>query len=473
MLLFVSVFSQNEQDALRYSFIQGGGTARYMAMGGAYGAIGADMSAASTNPAGLGRYSKSEFVFTPGFNLVENSTNYNGTNAFNSNSSVNFTNFGYVGTMVNDKPDMSPWKTVQVGIVYNKLNNYNYSSRITGDSPSSITHYMANRANGYTVEDNLVGDAFYSGLFIDGEMIYEDPNQANTYYSYIETDVTQNKDIIRSGQLGETTISVSGNYDDMLYVGGSIGFQKVKYFQESTYSENIIDQSKSLITDMAYTETLYTTGNGYNIKLGTLYLPMDWLRLGVAYHTRTAMSLRDVYTSTLNSNDTTGYFAEVYSPDGNFDYRIKTPSKTLFSAAVVLKKRAIISADYEFYDLSKSLLKATSYDFKTENSLIQTIYQATNAFKMGAEFKVNDFFVLRGGFAVYSSPIKKEFVATTPNRQTISFGGGYRRNNFFWDVAISSTQWKEDYFVYDPNLVDAAQTKYGQIQFINTFGFRF
>lgn len=64
---FVCSFSiwsiaQNEEDVLRYSQIEFSGTARYVGLGGAYGAIGADFSSLSSNPAGIGVYKRSEFT---------------------------------------------------------------------------------------------------------------------------------------------------------------------------------------------------------------------------------------------------------------------------------------------------------------------------------------------------------------------------------------------------------------------------
>jgi hypothetical protein len=227
LLVGVVALAQNEMDVLRYSYITGGGTARYMSMGGAFGALGADMSAASTNPAGLGRYSKSELVFTPGYHLGENRSTYNGTTAYNTKGTINFTNIGYVGTMVNEKPDLSRWKSAQIGIVYNKLHNFNFNTTISGESPSSITHMMVNYANGYSQQNNIDYDPFFSGLALLGELIYEDENEPEKYRSYVETDVRQTKTIDQSGQLGETAISFSGNYDDMLYIGGTIGIQRL------------------------------------------------------------------------------------------------------------------------------------------------------------------------------------------------------------------------------------------------------
>ena len=81
-MLFVTsnIFAQNEIDALRYSYNQYGGTARFVAMGGAFNALGGDFSAVGINPAGIGIYKKSEFTFTPGFYTTRTDSKYNNTN---------------------------------------------------------------------------------------------------------------------------------------------------------------------------------------------------------------------------------------------------------------------------------------------------------------------------------------------------------------------------------------------------------
>ena len=78
VLLFSStiLFAQNEVDALRYSENFNGGTARYMSMGGAFGALGGDLSVLSTNPAGIAVFRTSKFSFTPGMYYNEINSNY-------------------------------------------------------------------------------------------------------------------------------------------------------------------------------------------------------------------------------------------------------------------------------------------------------------------------------------------------------------------------------------------------------------
>jgi len=119
--------AQNSADALRFSQFGIGGTARTIAIGGSIGALGADFSVASTNPAGLGAYRSSEFTMTPSLflnnvdaNLVDGGTNPSGQNITN----FNFSNIGVVFNKNIDR-DNSKWKTSNFSIGINRLTNFN------------------------------------------------------------------------------------------------------------------------------------------------------------------------------------------------------------------------------------------------------------------------------------------------------------------------------------------------------------
>src|SRR5690554_7005584 len=57
LLLYQVAFAQNEADVLRYSTTDVFGSARFEAMAGSFGGLGADISAIQINPAGMGRFS--------------------------------------------------------------------------------------------------------------------------------------------------------------------------------------------------------------------------------------------------------------------------------------------------------------------------------------------------------------------------------------------------------------------------------
>ena len=65
----INISSQVVTDAVRYSLLDVGGTARSVGIGGAIGALGADFSVLSTNPAGAAAYRRSEFTFTPALDI--------------------------------------------------------------------------------------------------------------------------------------------------------------------------------------------------------------------------------------------------------------------------------------------------------------------------------------------------------------------------------------------------------------------
>src|ERR1035437_8662519 len=105
IVLPVAVIAQSAVDAIRYSAIYFGGTARYSSMGGAFGAIGADFSTLSTNPAGLGVYRKNEFTFTPSFYTGKTSSTFDGKTSDVQKYNFNLGNLGMVWAMKTNKPD--------------------------------------------------------------------------------------------------------------------------------------------------------------------------------------------------------------------------------------------------------------------------------------------------------------------------------------------------------------------------------
>lgn len=66
VLLFftTSVSGQTLEDVLRYSTTNQNGTARYNAMGGAFGALGGDFGAIANNPAASSVFEITEFGIT-------------------------------------------------------------------------------------------------------------------------------------------------------------------------------------------------------------------------------------------------------------------------------------------------------------------------------------------------------------------------------------------------------------------------
>ena len=96
VMLLVSARAQNEQDALSYSQSSLFGSARVQGAGGAFGALGADLSAIAINPAGIGLYRRSEFSGSFGVTAYLTDSKYIGTSSSESKTNLNIPQFGFV-----------------------------------------------------------------------------------------------------------------------------------------------------------------------------------------------------------------------------------------------------------------------------------------------------------------------------------------------------------------------------------------
>ena len=84
------VYGQDITDAVRYSNDEVKGTARFRAMGGAFGALGGDLSAVNINPASSAVFTQSRASFTTGFNSISNNSEYFGSSLSDTDSNINF-----------------------------------------------------------------------------------------------------------------------------------------------------------------------------------------------------------------------------------------------------------------------------------------------------------------------------------------------------------------------------------------------
>ncbi|MFV0554518.1 MAG: hypothetical protein ACK5LR_07415, partial [Mangrovibacterium sp.] len=163
-------FAQNMVAAYRLSNVSLQGTARATAMGNAFGAVGGDFTSSSINPAGLGLYVKDEFVATMQLGNYQNKASYLNMNTETAQDNFSLPNMGYVGIMKTDPSLNSSLVTVNFGIGYNRMNNFNTSNIIRGTgATSSMLDILTDNVNiGYV-------DDFYEGVAIKAGAIYQ-PN---------------------------------------------------------------------------------------------------------------------------------------------------------------------------------------------------------------------------------------------------------------------------------------------------------
>ncbi len=481
ILSLIAIFSiafanaQNEVDALRYSQTFTGGTARSISMGGAFGSLGGDFSSLSINPAGIGVYRNSEFTISPTLQYNTTASNFMNKTYNDFDYDFNLNNLGVVFSFTS-KNATEGWISTNIGFGVNRINDFNSNSLTKGiNNSSSVTDYFASKANG----NDIPGlDPFDTFMAWDGYLIDPSSDTAMPFgyqSAFANYGQEQSHTVNSSGSMKEYVFSLGANYSHKLYLGATIGIQSINYKQSIIHSEEDPANVNAIsnFNELTYIQKLSTRGNGFNMKLGAILRPVDWMRLGVAVHTPTMLSLRDEYSSSLHSNvsaiDTT-----MYSPNGAYDYNVNTPFKAIGSMSFVVDKRALISIDYEYVDYSNIRMRGDGYDFSDENEAIQTAYVATGNIKAGLEYKVGPF-SLRAGYGLYGSPYASDQINKDAFYTTYSGGLGIKDNNFYFDIAYMYTDHSEEYFMYNPQYinVDPTTINSNKNKVVATFGFKF
>jgi len=470
--------AQNEFDALRYSTLDFYGEARFSAMGGSFGALGANLSALSINPGGIGVYKSSDFSFTPVFNYNYSESSKNGNNTPDGKLNFHFGNIGLEGYFNAN----NGWKNVNMAIGYNRTSNYNSSISInsTTDSSSLNTYVKELNANGGTLGSDVSSKyPFSSNLayqtYLVNPLVTDSLKYDNVFTN--SKNITQNTRYETRGGSGEIYFAFGGNYSDKLYVGASLGIPTIKYVYDRNYTETAnVNDTLTQFNSFTVHDYVKTTGAGVNLKLGLIYKVVDWFRIGAAFHTPTLLSLTDEWKTTVTSEDKTGTQLTQSSPVGNFNYLVTTPYRFISSASFIIGNHGVINGDYEIVDYSSARISTdnvsgtSSADFSVENQNIRTNFQLASNIRIGTEWRF-DPFKLRAGYRHQGNAINNTFNANTAS-STYSVGIGIQQNYYYFDIAYALKRYR----VQSPIIADQqdfAAVNLNDHYFSFTLGFRF
>lgn len=472
-----SCFAQNETDALRFSQTFYGGTARFVSMGGAFGALGGDQSVIATNPAGIAIFRSSELSATPSLFYNKSKTNYFNNEAVDYKYDFNFGNIGFVSTYKSDREE-NDWKSTSFGIGYSRTNSYDNNILIEGtNNNSSMIDFFVNRANG-NKSNNL--DSYLEGLAFETWIIDTIPGSPTQYKNpFSNYGETQRKEITTSGSSGEYIFSLGSNYKHVLYLGASLSIHRLNYEENSTYSEIAPGNILGNLESFTYTQGISTSGTGYSFKMGAIARPIDWIRIGASVITPTFYSLEDNFHSRLESkfeNDI-NYSANSGESDFISNYELTTPVKAMASVGFVINKIALVCLEYEYTDYSTARLRDSKldYSFNNENKAIQNSFQTVSNIKTGAEYSVNNFRI-RGGFSYYTSPYKSSQLNKNATKIALSCGFGIKTNNSFLDFAFVHNIGATYYYLYTmPSNagVEPSKITSSSNQLLITLGYKF
>ncbi|MGI8635104.1 MAG: OmpP1/FadL family transporter, partial [Segetibacter sp.] len=295
-LFSLAVNAQAPEDILRYSYLPQHGSARNMAIGGAMGSLGGDINALFVNPAGLGLYKTREFALTPAFGFNNNKADYRGTSMTANKSAFDL---GTSGLVVGFNSPYSKWTSQAFSIGINQTANFNNVVSYKGvNNLSSFSEQYAEEISahniniGGTLNDPRFAYGTYPAIYTYLVDVFKikNPNGADSI-SVIQglpekilekgIGLNQEKTVTTKGGIYEVALGYAANMDDKFYVGGSLGIPIVSYNRITSFRES--DPSGNTNRDFSYfqhNDTLSTKGFGINARLGIIFKPVEFVRLG-------------------------------------------------------------------------------------------------------------------------------------------------------------------------------------------------
>jgi len=462
LFVFFSIFSsalmaQISSDALLFSERLQPNTARSMAVGGALGALGADMSSLNSNPAGLAVYRGSEFSISPGLQFANIQSQFlaDSTLPRSSNNRLSF-NLGSVG-LVLAQEQSTDWRYVNFGLSFGRTASFNRTYSFSGTSTGSrIINFTqeANAAN--ALPDDL--DPFEERLAWDAYFI-DNPGGGTDYVgSVVDSNraYIQKSQLVRqSGGINELNIALAGNYKNRLYIGGSLGITFLNFRDFRSYSEEEPTGNMDF-KRLNFDEIRTVKGTGINLKLGLIYRVNKRLRVGLSMHTPTAMSLTENLDTELSGavvwNDTlreTSATEPWVSPTAEYKQDFFSPwvfalsmGHTFGGKTDPIKGYLGIDGEYlnyagSSYALQASDENATAGDqafIDAVNNAITDTYQGAYRLRVGGEIAINSL-RLRAGYRLQSSPYLDQVKGVNDLRHDITAGFGFRQEHVFFDLS--------------------------------------
>lgn len=455
--LLFSPFLSNGQsiaDVIRFSYQEPGGTARYTATGGSMGAIGPDLGAVNSNPAGIGLYRKSEFSISPAFISTGTTarllSDKNGSALSENKLGLNIQNFGMVFT---SQPVHDKWKQMNFAITLNNLNHFSSATRFNGTSQGTLLQRFQEIAN-----TDIGLDDFETGIASEAGALYDlngDGKYDIDYQLSPKALLQREQEIQNSGSLSELAFTLAGNYNEKVSMGLTVGVPFVSYYNVRNYKES--DPVKApggvpYFKDLSYREELSTTGGGANFKLGVIVKPQQNIRIGMAVHSPTFFNVSDIYQNELeynyfeNANETGTFLGSKAVAEGSFEYRFKTPWRYFGNVGLVLGKKGFIGGEVEYVNYAANRFNYNGFEEAENESNIEItgrLGQAV-AIRMGGEAVISNVYRLRAGLQFYTSPFKDDETSKT----ILSIGGGRRGEKYFFDVCFRFNQFNEVFFPY-------------------------
>lgn len=480
------------------------GTARYVGMGGAMDALGADISTIGTNPAGIGLFRKSQVNASFGFvsqSDVSNSSFVNKTNM----------SFDQVGIVLATRTNSRSY--LNVAFNYHKSRNFDQileaSGRLQNASQNKLSYIkgynglfeLKTNNNGMLVADegtfSQVDYLHYNTVLPDGDEL--------TYINCDQYDMNRSS----NGYIGEYDFNISGNINNRVYLGFTFGIHDVHYNSYVDYLESASNGFASNLVDERR-----ITGTGFDFKAGIIVRPVEEspFRFGLSVASPIFYDLESANSTSLMTNDgNRTSISEVY------EFRMNTPWKFGVSLGHTIDNMLAIGVGYEYADYATIDNRYkdggyydewdgwhdTSSSDHVMNADTKANLKGVHTFKVGAELKPDANMAIRLGYNYVSAAYKTDayrdqslntdgvyYSSTTDytnwkDTHRITCGFGYQINKFNIDLAYQFSSTNGEHYPFmsyyaganepaeNDNIADMTKVSNKRHQLLLTLGYRF
>ncbi|WP_215232823.1 OmpP1/FadL family transporter [Dyadobacter linearis] len=472
-------FAQYASDAFRYSEINQTGTARFQAVGGNHAALGGDASTISGNPAGLGFFTRSEVSISPGLSNFNTDTKYIDRVTAAGKSSGNVANASLV---ITSQPGFQrKWKRTSLGISFSRQQSFQNKFNYTGlNNSSNFLDRAIEDANaaGYTdedyaqeLDDNQGTYRYLDHAYYQLQTIYPTNFVSTTegYGSPYARDDARNATLQEGffsskGAQTQWTIAYAGNYNDKLFVGGSLGFSRIRYNYTHMLHDSIINASYFHSTTNY--QDFSASGNGVNATFGLIYKFSPTIQVGASLTSPTFTAMRETFNQSVAANYIRGSITDDNGVDvgprdrrislvpNDFEYSIVSPFRGSAGATYFFNSSGFITGTLEFVGYSGMRLRTNfltdqeNDDFRTNNNAeVKDVYRNVVNARLGGEYR---FGILRGrlGIAYFADPYYERIDGIKRDRMLYSAGLGARFNRIFVELAGTYSMYKATYTPY-------------------------
>ena len=513
-MLGTAVSAQETYDNAQLASKDLNGTARYVGMGGAMEALGADLSTIGTNPAGIGMFRHSMVAGSFGFNSQQDAKSFGNSNKTN----MSFDQAGFVYSMRSGRHTM-----LNFGFNYTKSKNFDQiltaAGRLNNASQNKLSA-MKNANGVYTLQDKNNGLVSNSGAYSQADYLYSnvlfnhydannpnDPNNATltdkgvivnqttglpVYYNATGYDFGRST----TGYIGQYDFNVSGNSNDRFYWGFTVGIYDVHYNGSSLYSESLVD-GNTAIGDVAMNDERKITGTGFDVKAGLIFRPAEEspFRIGLYVHTPTWYDLTTRNYTVLDNNTDKAYgSSERGKSSESYDFKFYTPWRFGVSLGHTVGNYLALGATYEYADYTTNDIRVndggevdywgnyyeTSSRDEAMKQNIKNSLKGVHTVKVGMEFKPEKNFAVRLGYNYQSAMYNKNgfkdgslesygtyYASTTDytnwkDTHRFTAGVGYNYGKFSFDLAYQYSQTNGDFYPF-MSYVDNSEPKYDNV----------